>query len=189
MPPITMFAQLSAQLIIKLSKLIKEAKQLGCEIFSGSIDVVVARNWLKSVSDTLTDMELEDDLKLRVATRLIDESVATLWDNLKLRSNTQVTWDMFVQEFNEQFYTRFHRNQKRKEFFRLKQFGKTIIKYETDLRELAEFVPELANSKEYMCFKFEEGLTLEIRAKMSISGSQSYKEVMQLALRVEKLTS
>ena len=115
-----MFAQLSAQLIIKLSKLIKEAKQLGCEIFSGSIDVVVARNWLKRVSDTLTDMELEDDLKLRVATRLIDESVATLWDNLKLRSNTQVTWDMFVQEFNEQFYTRFHRNQKRKEFFRLK---------------------------------------------------------------------
>ena len=48
---------------------------------------------------------------------------------------------MFVQEFNKQFYTRFHRDQKKKEFFRLRQFGKTVTKYESELRELAEFVP------------------------------------------------
>ena len=94
---------------------------------------------------------------------------------------------MFVQEFNEQFYTQFHRDQKRHEFFRLKQFGKTIIKYKTKLRELVEFVPELANSEEYFCSKFENGLTLEIRKKMLVSGNQNYKEVVQLALRAEKL--
>ena len=44
------------------------------ETFSRSIDAVVARNWLKRVFDTLTDMELDDELKLRVATRLIDKS-------------------------------------------------------------------------------------------------------------------
>ena len=96
---------------------------------------------------------------------------------------------MFVREFNEQFYTRFHRNQKRQEFFRLKQFGKTITEYETQLRELAEFVLELANSEEYFCSKFEKGLNLKIREKMSVSGGQSYKEIVQLALRAEKLTS
>ena len=68
-------------------------------------------------------------------------------------------------------------------------FRKTNTKYETKLRELAKFILELANYEEYLCSKFEEGLTLEIREKMSISGSQSYKEVVQLALRVEKLTS
>ena len=62
---------------------------------------MVARNWLKKVSDTLIDMELEDDLKLRVATRLIDKSATFYWDNMKLRSSTPVTWDMFVQQFNE----------------------------------------------------------------------------------------
>ena len=50
-------------------------------------------------------MEHDDDLKLRVATRLIDKSAATWWDNLKLCTITPVTWDIFVQEFNEQFYT------------------------------------------------------------------------------------
>ena len=55
------------------------------------------------------------------------------------------------------------------------------------MRELADFVPKLANFEEYLCFKFEEGLSLEIREKMSVSSSQSYKKVVQLALKGEKL--
>ena len=86
---------------------------MGCKKFSGSIDVVAAMNWLKKVSNTITEMELEDDLKLRVATRLIEKSAATWWDNLKLQSNTLITWDLFIQEFNEQFYTRFNRDKKK----------------------------------------------------------------------------
>ena len=63
-----------------------------------------------------------------------------------------------------------------------------MIEYETKLKNLLKFIPELANSDEYLCFKFEEGLSLEIGKKMSIIGTQSYKEVVQLALKVEKLT-
>ena len=135
--------------------MIKEFRTLGYETFSGSVDAVVARNWLKKVFDTLNDMELDDELKFKVATRLIDKSAATWWDNLKLRVSAPITWNLFVQEFNEQFYTRFHRDQKRQEFFRLRQFGKTIAEYESKLRELADFVPEFANSEEYLCLKFE----------------------------------
>ena len=64
-----------------------------------------------------------------------------------------------------------------------------IIEYEIELRVLTKFVPKLANFEEYLCFKFEEGLTLEIRENMFFSGGQSYKEMVQLALREEKLTS
>ena len=48
------------------------ARLLGCQIFSGSVDAIVAKNWIKKVSDTMVVMELEDTLKLRVATRLLD---------------------------------------------------------------------------------------------------------------------
>ena len=47
MPPIVTFAQPLAQPVVKLSKLIKESRQLGCETFSGIVDVVVAKNWFK----------------------------------------------------------------------------------------------------------------------------------------------
>ena len=66
-----------AQPTLKLSKLVKEERQLGCETFSGTVDAVVGKNWLKSISDTLIDMKLDDELKLRVATRLMDKSVVT----------------------------------------------------------------------------------------------------------------
>ena len=124
-----------------------------------------------------------------MATRLMDKSVATWWDNLKFCSTAPVTWNYFVQKSNEQYYTHFYRDQKRQEFFRLSQFRKTVIKYETELRELAEFVLKLAYSQDFLCSKFEKGLTLKIRKKKSILGSQSYKEVVQLALRAKKLTN
>ena len=57
-------------------------------------------------------------------------------------------------------------------------FGKTVTEYETELMELAEFVPEVVNFKEYLCSKFEEGLNLEVWEKMYISGNQSYKKVV-----------
>ena len=134
-------------------------------------------------------MELNDSLKLKMVTRLMDKSAATWWNNLKLRISTPITWELFVQEFNDQFYTRFHQDQKRQEFFKMRQLGMTVAEYKTELRELAEFVPEVINFEDYLCSKFEEGLNLEVREKMSMSGNQSYKKVVQLALRVEKLAN
>ena len=77
MPPMATSTQPPAQPVVKLSKLVKKARQLGCETFSGTIDVFTAKNWLKRLSNTLTDMELDDELKLQVTTRLIDKSVVT----------------------------------------------------------------------------------------------------------------
>ena len=54
-----------------------------------------------------------------------------------------------------------------------------MIEYETELRELLEFVPDIASFKKYLCSKFEEGLNLKIREKMSVSGNKNYKEVVQ----------
>ena len=75
------------------------------------------------------------------------------------------------------------------EFFRLRQLGRTVAEYETELRELAEFVLEVINSEDYLCSKFEEGLNLEVREKMFVSGNQSYKKVVQLAVKAEKLAN
>ena len=65
-----------AQFVVKLSKLVKEVTQLGCETFLCIVDVVAIRNWLNKVLDTLTDRELNDEMKLWVATRLIDKIAA-----------------------------------------------------------------------------------------------------------------
>ena len=53
-----------------------------------------------------------------------------------------------------------------------------MTEYETELKELSKFVPKSVNSEKYLCFKFEEGLSLEIREKMSIIGTQSYNSIV-----------
>ena len=44
MPPTATFAQPPAQSIVKLVKLVKKARQLRCETFFGTVDVVVVKN-------------------------------------------------------------------------------------------------------------------------------------------------
>ena len=63
-----------------------------------------------------------------------------------------------------------------------------MTEYETELRELSLFVPEMVHDEEALCSKFELGLNLSIREKMSITDSCTYKDVLQLALRAESMT-
>ena len=102
----------------------------------------------------------------------------TWWENLKLHTSVHITWELFVCEFNNQYYTCFHRDQKQKKFFKLRQLGKSVTEYETELRELAKFVLEVVGFEEYLCLKFKEGLNLEIREKMFVSSNQNYKDVV-----------
>ena len=53
--------------------MVKEARQLGCSTFEGTSDAIVAKQWQKKVVATFDDMSLEDDLKLKVATKLLDK--------------------------------------------------------------------------------------------------------------------
>ena len=110
LPLPTTYAQPSTQPGVKLSKLVKETRLLGCQTFSGSVDAIMAKNWIKKVLYTVVDMELEDTLKLRVATRLLDQNAAIWWENLKLRTSIPIILELFVQEFNDQYYTHFHQD-------------------------------------------------------------------------------
>ena len=91
----------------------KKARQLGCSTFEGTSDAIVAKQWLKKVVATFDDMSLVDELKLKVAIRLLDKRASVWWENLRSRAHTQLTWTDFLKEFDEEYYTYFHRNMKR----------------------------------------------------------------------------
>ncbi|WRX30368.1 zinc finger protein [Theobroma cacao] len=112
---------------VSISKKLKEARQLSCVSFTGELDATVAKDWINQVSETLSDMGLDDDMKLMVATRLLEKSARTWWNSVKSRSTTPQT-----------------------------------------------------------CY-FEEGLRNEIRERMTVTGREPHKEVVQMALRAEKL--
>lgn len=61
----------------------------------------------------------------------------------------------------------------------------TVTEYESELKDLASFVPELAPIEEVLCSKFEGVLNLDIRQRMEATGTQIFKKVVQTTLRVE----
>ncbi|WRX11506.1 Reverse transcriptase [Theobroma cacao] len=98
------------------------------------LDTTTARDWVIQVSETLANMGLDDEMKLKVATRLFEKRARTWWSSVKSRSPIPLTWMDFLREFNE-------------------------------------------------------GLRNEIRKRMIVTGKESYKEVVQMALRAEKLVT
>ncbi|EOY21236.1 Uncharacterized protein TCM_012637 [Theobroma cacao] len=59
---------------VSIFKKLEEARQLGCISFTGDLDATAAKDWIIQVLKTLNDMRLEDDMKLMVATRLLEKS-------------------------------------------------------------------------------------------------------------------
>ncbi len=170
-----------------LLKHLKTAMQLGCEKFDGTIDAGIAQSWLKTVSDAVRDIGLGDQEKVIIAGRLLKGDAQVWWDSVRSGYGDSVTWADFVREFNSQYYTKLYRSQKRQEFFKLKQGSKTVVEYETELRALSAFAPDYANSAEDMCTRFEEGLRMEIREKLVGTNVERYKDLVQLALKAERL--
>ncbi|EOY00084.1 Gag protease polyprotein [Theobroma cacao] len=143
---------------ISISKKLKEARQLGYVSFTGELDPTIAKDWINQVSETLSDMRLEDDMKLIVATRLLEKRARTWWNSMR-------------------------------EFLDLKQGNLTVEEYEARFNKLMLYLPDLVKSEQDQASYFEEGLHNEIRERMAVIGRKPHKEVVQMALRAEKLAN
>ncbi|CAH9085926.1 unnamed protein product, partial [Cuscuta europaea] len=69
--------------IIRISKYLKEARDLGCKPFDGMGDISVAAEWIKRFNEAALDMQLPPNMKMRVATRLLEGMASTWWDGVK----------------------------------------------------------------------------------------------------------
>ncbi|EOY08575.1 Gag protease polyprotein [Theobroma cacao] len=174
---------------VSISKNLKEARQLGCVSFTGELDATVAKDWINQVSETLSDMGLDDDMKLMVATRLLEKRARTWWNSVKSRSATPQTWSDFLKEFDGQYFTYFHQKENKREFLSLKQGNLIVEEYETRFNELILYVPNLVKSEQDQASYFEEGLRNEIRERMIVTGREPHKEVVQMALQAKKLAT
>ncbi|EOY26605.1 Gag protease polyprotein, putative [Theobroma cacao] len=167
-PPVTPSVPLAHD--VSISKKLKEARQLGCVSFVGELDATAAKDWINQVSETLSDMRLEDEMKLIVATRLLEKRARTWWNSVKSRSTILLTWSDFLREFDSQYYTHFHQKEKKREFLSLKQGNLTIEEYETQFNELLSYVPDLlANENRRMRAELAK------RKNLNMSSSQPLK--------------
>ena len=130
----------------ELSRLVREARLLGCDSYTGEGDPQLAREWIGDITDLFGRMSLSDEDKLEVATLLLEKPAKTWWNKLRRQSTEPLTWGVFQIAFDAQFYTPYQHDQKRRDFLALRQRGRTVEEYEREFSEVAALVPELIPS-------------------------------------------
>lgn len=124
-----------------------------------------------------------------VATRLLEWDAEAWWSSIQSRYAVLPTWEEFLREFNKQYYTKYHRDQKIAEFYQLAQGSRTVTEYEAELRELACFVHESERTDDLLAHRFEEGLSPELRAIVGTIGAQDLRTLVTAAEKAERVAA
>ena len=97
------------------------------------------------------------------------------WDQVKdLRNLKAMTWEELCELFMGKYFPAFARHAKAREFLKLKQGTRTVLKYIAKFTELARFADDYVATDMAKVRKFEDGLKLSIRGKKKLWDS-SYK--------------
>ncbi|KAL5573909.1 hypothetical protein UlMin_023506 [Ulmus minor] len=96
------------------------------------------------------------------------------------------TWEMFKNEFSNQYIPKSVHREKDREFSRLEQENKTVAEYEASFAQLTKFTPDLVATEKSRARRFEEGLRTSIRQAVILFKIATYSGVVNKALLVER---
>jgi hypothetical protein len=117
--------------VVHLVPLVKSMREMGCEPYSGEQDAEVAGRWIRKVEKTMIQIKIPHDLRVDCATQLLLDGAMTWWETIQLRRATKtLSWDDFKTEFENQYYSKYHRKMKEQEFLALRQEGMPVLEYE-----------------------------------------------------------
>ncbi|XP_057476958.1 uncharacterized protein LOC130764673 [Actinidia eriantha] len=145
----------------------EEFMKLNPPEFVGAIDPLVAEEWLKKLDAIFEVMEVTDEQKLTLATFMLRGEARNWWESMRRMQNAQpegvpISWQRFVDIFNDQYFPRIYRMQKEQEFMSLKKGTISVGEYEEKFTALSRFAPEMVRTEELKCRRFEQGLDLQI---------------------------
>ncbi|XP_057471276.1 uncharacterized protein LOC130760096 [Actinidia eriantha] len=125
--------------------------------FMGATDPLVAEEWLKKLDTIFEVMEVTDEQKLLLATFMLRGEARNWWESMRRMQpeGVLVSWQRFVEIFNDQYFPRIYRLQKEQEFMSLKKRTMSVAEFEEKFIALSRFAPEMVRTEELKCRRFE----------------------------------
>ena len=96
-----------------------------------------------------------------------------------------VTWDEFIQRFDQQFISSAARAGKEAELLRLEQGDSSVAAYESQFVSLCNFTGNMFQTEERKAHMFERGLRPQIRRYLASQSFHTLREVADAAIRQE----
>ena len=116
---------------------------------SGSTDPLVAQGWLKSIELVLNFMGLTENEKVKCASYCLMDDARIWWEGIELsRGISQMTWEDFIQEFNEQYFNMSVTRVYYDEFNNFHQGNLSVTEAVKRFNQLARLCPHMVLNEE-----------------------------------------
>ncbi|XP_059668961.1 uncharacterized protein LOC132314063 [Cornus florida] len=96
-----------------------------------------------------------------------------------------MTWEEFRTLFFDRFFSRAIRQDMRIQFTGLYEGRMSVLEYETHFTSFPRYAPDILATDELRARKFQDGLHLDFRPRISVLDLRTYGEVVQKAMLVE----
>ncbi|GMN27756.1 hypothetical protein TIFTF001_041075 [Ficus carica] len=124
-------------------------KRMKPKEFNGSTDPLVAQGWLKSIELVLNFMDLTDNEKVKCASYYLMDDARIWWEGIELsRDISQMTWEDFVQEFNEQYFNMSVTSEHYDEFNNFRQGNLSVTEAVKRFNQLARLCPHMVPNEQ-----------------------------------------
>ncbi|KAG6478156.1 uncharacterized protein LOC122019017 [Zingiber officinale] len=160
---------------------------MGPKDFSGTIDPMVAENWIKSIEVIFRFMALEDADMVRCATYLLKDDALLWWEgaSLSVDLNT-LSWEGFKEVFYSKYFTEDIRSKLTREFMTLRQGDRSVAEFVREFDRGCHFVPLIANNPKEKLRHFIDGLRPILRRDVRVADPKEFAEAVTRALRAEQ---
>jgi hypothetical protein len=95
---------------------------------------------IRKANLTTIQINIPEDLRVNCVIQLLSDRAMTWWETVQLRRAAEtLTWSAFKSEFENQFYSKYHRKVIELEFLALRQGEISILEYEMRFHDLSLF--------------------------------------------------
>jgi hypothetical protein len=172
--------------VVHLVCLVKSMREMGCEPYSGEQDAEVVGRWIRKVEKTMIQIKIPHDPQVDCATQLLSGNAMTWWETVQLRRAIKtLTWDDFKTEFENQYYSKYHRKIKELEFLALRQEGMSVLEYERRFHDLSLFAPHYVPLEQHMIEKLRDGFRQELKQGLIVLQFKTVREPIEAAQALE----
>ncbi|XP_021898880.1 uncharacterized protein LOC110815391, partial [Carica papaya] len=166
---------------------IEKYQRLNPPAFNGGSDPLVAEDWIKETEKLFEVMTVTTEQRVQLATFMLRGSAEHWWKLKRGALVPPITWEVFLEAFNAEYFPDFLRQRKESEFTELRQVRLSMVEYAEKYIDLGRFAPEVMMNETKKARRFEKGLRLELYHQVAMFALPTYQMVLEKAQLIEAL--
>jgi len=157
--------------------------------FDGRGESEAAEDWVLKIQEILQAIECPPERQASLAAYVLGGDASNWWRTTSavvFEGRTEVSWEEFLREFNEQYFPEHVRDGRREEFMALEQGEATLAEYTRRFNALERYCPEICVTPLQRARKFIRGLRKHLRTQVTYSMPQTLADAVRFATLIDQ---